>query len=237
LWCWGNNAEGQLAQDDPFTGPGVNSAVPVQVTTPASWSYVSGGQGHTCAVTTASELYCWGRNSRGELGLGEAAAGQLRIPFRVGSAANWAEVYAGQNHTCGLSAAGEGYCWGENVFGQSFGDIPDPIYEPKLLTEISDVNELTVDTFHTCARFGGDEIQCFGRNVEGQLGDGTKLDAPFGSPASVPSDWTQISAGRFHTCGVRSSGLWCVGQNNEGRLGVGDALERLDFTQTRVVVP
>ena len=40
---------------------------------------------------------------------------------------------------------------------------------------------------------------------------------------SSGAPWTQIAAGCFHTCGIRTGGtLWCWGQNYFGQLGIGN---------------
>jgi alpha-tubulin suppressor-like RCC1 family protein len=231
IFCWGNNAEGQLAQDDPFTGPGVNSAVPLQVETDADWVSVSCGQGHTCAIRTEGALWCWGRNALGELGLGEAAAGQIRVPQLVGAETDWVMVAAGQNHTCGIRGE-DLYCWGGNGHSQSGIIGQDPIYEPTQLSDHSGVAEVGVDTFHSCARTLSGGLSCWGRNIEGQLGDGT-IEAKPQRSDSVPADgWDQVSVARFHTCGVRGGVIYCTGENRDGRLGTGDLMRRSEYTET-----
>ena len=70
VWCWGNNAYGQLG-----SGNRNNSSVPVKVRgLPASAASISCGAGHTCAVLTTGEAWCWGRNEYGQIG---RTAGQL----------------------------------------------------------------------------------------------------------------------------------------------------------------
>jgi alpha-tubulin suppressor-like RCC1 family protein len=66
-YCWGFNAHGQLG-DGSFT----ESAVPIAVVGGHHFTAVSAGPlaSHTCGVTPAQELYCWGLNSYGQLGDG-----------------------------------------------------------------------------------------------------------------------------------------------------------------------
>src|SRR3989442_1601314 len=69
IYCWGQNVFGQLGN-----GSTTNSAAPVQVTAsgtaPLTFTTVSGGNSHTCGVTTGNEAYCWGNNFQGQLGNG-----------------------------------------------------------------------------------------------------------------------------------------------------------------------
>lgn len=231
LYCWGQNTEGQLAQADPWTGPGVNSALPVQVAPGETFRRVSCGQGHTCAIRSDGTLWCWGRNTRGELGLGDGSSGQLRQPAQVGSATDWQHISAGQNHTCGVRL-GELYCWGDNSHGQLGVALAGPVFDPVLVPGVSGAVDVSVNTFHTCALEEGGSLYCWGRNIEGQLGDGT-IDAKDQPTLSVPMDsWELVSSGRFHTCGVRAGSILCTGDNAPGRLGTGDGDRRREFTKT-----
>ncbi len=69
IYCWGANFSGQLGNGtlSPSTSPVLVSDPD---TGPVSWASVHAGQNHTCAVTTTSALYCWGRNNQGQLGNG-----------------------------------------------------------------------------------------------------------------------------------------------------------------------
>lgn len=67
-FCWGRGAEGQL-------GVGVldltdHAQKPRAVLGGLVWGQISPGGLHTCGVTTTDVAYCWGSNSRGQLGDG-----------------------------------------------------------------------------------------------------------------------------------------------------------------------
>jgi len=71
LWCWGLNDSGQLGD-----GTTDIALTPVRVNGPIStFRGVSVGSGSlgsiTCAIGTDSKLYCWGRGTEGQLGIGE----------------------------------------------------------------------------------------------------------------------------------------------------------------------
>jgi alpha-tubulin suppressor-like RCC1 family protein len=229
LECWGGNAEGQLAQDDPFPSPGTPSALPLPVPAIGPVRSVSAGQGHTCAIDEAGALWCWGRNARNELGLGDAADDQLRFPNRVGTDSDWTSVSAGQNHTCGLRASGSVYCWGANGGGQlGTGDRDDrdvPTAVPGLEGQVS----LVTDTFHTCSLSAAGQVACWGRGTEGQLGVGDSAEHL--TPLAVESAGIAraLAIGRFHTCALGESTVLVTGANTSGQLGLGDALRRSRF--------
>jgi alpha-tubulin suppressor-like RCC1 family protein len=77
VYCWGYNADGQL-------GDGTNASrqTPVAVQAPpgVTLSGISAGLGaHTCALSTAGPVYCWGGNGSGQLGDGRTADSNLPV--------------------------------------------------------------------------------------------------------------------------------------------------------------
>lgn len=235
LWCWGDNTEGQLGQSDMQGAP--NAAVPRQTGTMASWMHVSGGQGHACAIQEPGTLWCWGRNTAGQLGLGPNLPVQVRTPTQVGSDVDWATLDLGQDAACATKHDGTMWCWGDDEFSQ-LGLSPGPdagstrALVPTRSGSDSDWAQVSVDTFHGCAVKTGGTLWCWGRNVEGQLGLGDTQDR--GSPTQVgmDTDWILVSAGRFHTCAETSGhAVYCTGANDTGQLGVSDTNRRNAFTQ------
>jgi len=77
LWCWGDNSSGQLGN-----GNQVSASTPVPVgASGETWTSVSAGSAHTCAIATDSTLWCWGDNSDGQLGTG--SGGVQMLPTQI----------------------------------------------------------------------------------------------------------------------------------------------------------
>jgi alpha-tubulin suppressor-like RCC1 family protein len=75
--CWGDDNEGQLG-----TGVlGARSLAPTAVAGDLSFRALSAGRGFTCAIGSDGTPYCWGRNTNGQLGIGDA--GQRSVPTPV----------------------------------------------------------------------------------------------------------------------------------------------------------
>jgi alpha-tubulin suppressor-like RCC1 family protein len=236
LWCWGENLEGQLGQGDSY--PGEPSDTPRRVGTDADWTRISAGQGHVCGIRAPGTLWCWGRNTDGQLGLGDGTPGQIRTPTRVGAQSDWVDVDVGQQTSCGLRANGSMWCWGTNGFGQ-VGTAPSPdVTTPRRVGFDTDWREVRTDTFATCARRVDGSLWCFGRNVEGQLGLGDTADRSTPTRVGSATDWVQVDVGRFHACARKVDGsIHCTGANANGQLGLGDRDRRNTFQPAVLAAP
>jgi alpha-tubulin suppressor-like RCC1 family protein len=230
LFCWGKNDEGELGLDDAFTAPDNPTPQRVEI---VRVRHVTTGQGHSCAVGNDGSLWCWGRNSSSNLGLGPAAAIQIRSPQRVGTGTDWTVVTAGQDQTCGLRGAGELWCWGRNSSGQLGTSDLSVFTEPRRIGTSSDWIAISLHTFHACGIRADRSLWCWGRNDEGQLGVGMLGggNRTMPTPVDVAGPWSAISVGRFHTCAIRMDGtLWCTGANESGMLGTNDTARRGSLT-------
>ncbi|MGA3058495.1 MAG: hypothetical protein ABSE70_10755 [Candidatus Limnocylindrales bacterium] len=98
---------------------------------------------------------------------------------------------------------------------------------PALRIVVSNVSAIGVSAgaFHTCAIRSDGAVECWGSDDSGQLGNGGAIPGTNSSnPVMVSglTNATQISAGKYHTCAVRSDGtVWCWGLNDYGQLGNG----------------
>lgn len=115
--CWGGNDHGQLGD-----GSTTSSNSPVAVTGIPGWAYlvaVAAGGGHSCALTNALVVYCWGNNDDGQVGDGsttDAHSATLVLYHAVA-------ISAGVAHSCALKFDGTAACWGANAFGQIGNDV------------------------------------------------------------------------------------------------------------------
>jgi alpha-tubulin suppressor-like RCC1 family protein len=220
-YCWGRNDRGQLGD-----GTTSNRPVPVAVTGGLTFRLVAAGGfsiGHTCALTTSGDASCWGDNERGQLGRGTSDVAAHPTPAPVSGGLTFAVVTAGLGrHSCGRTAAGAAYCWGENSFGAlgsgSTTDSPVPVPVSGGLAFV----QLIAGGFigHTCGLTGSGAAYCWGDNEVGQVGDGTTVDRLAPSAVTGGLAFTSLDAGFRHTCGRASTGtLYCWGSNGAGQLG------------------
>jgi alpha-tubulin suppressor-like RCC1 family protein len=171
--CWGANYSGQLGNGGPIDPTGFEN-VPVSVSgLGGDVTGIATGSEHTCAVTEAGAIKCWGYNGFGQLGDGTKT--DRSSPVTV-SQTGAARIAAGWDHTCLTSTKGGVACWGRNNWGQLGDGTTKGRQRPVAVSGLgigSGVHEVTGGYGFTCALLRGFEIQCWGRNDFGQLGDGT----------------------------------------------------------------
>lgn len=106
------------------TSEGVSGEATIDVRVPlpavVAEGTLSTGVGHVCGLTDDGTMYCWGRNTRGQVGDGSTT--HRADPAAVSTALKFRHVNAGWSVTCGLTAGAQVYCWGlDGVDGFSFG--------------------------------------------------------------------------------------------------------------------
>jgi alpha-tubulin suppressor-like RCC1 family protein len=226
LVCWGDNLEGKLGLDDAQGAP--DGSMPTEVQSAMPWREFAVGQGHVCAIRQDQALYCWGRNTDLELGIGRAAPVQLRTPTRAGQDSDWQAIACSQHDSCGVRGNGALYCWGGNPFDELATTDASGSATPLRVGADSDWASVGAGWFHSCGQKRDGRVFCWGRAIEGQLGQGGGND-PLPTPTLVamPARWQQITLANFFTCGIDSSnGLYCWGKNEESQLGLSDTARR-----------
>jgi alpha-tubulin suppressor-like RCC1 family protein len=218
--CWGDNSVGQLGVYSPADEQPSESATPLQVVgLNQGVSAISAGEKHTCAIKD-SKVFCWGDNSRGQLG--GSQKGFSSMPLQVPVINEGAKALAaGAFHTCAIVKSGV-KCWGANSAGQlginSRLDSADPM-DVETLTD--GVRALESKGNHTCA-LTGDALYCWGFNGFGQLGN--RSQEAQAVPVRVEGvGWPleEISVGYNHTCARLSSlsQVRCWGHDFFGQVG------------------
>ena len=101
---------------------------------------VHAGEYHSLALTSSGEVYSWGSNSNGQLGL-DSVSERYYSPVKIGGIPKIKALAAGSKHTLLLSEAGDVYSFGGNEYGQlGIGTTQTFVRVP---TKISALNKIT----------------------------------------------------------------------------------------------
>jgi len=193
---------------------------------------VTTGLNHTCAVRTDGDLYCWGGNTAGELGVGTVSASLAPIEvFASGTQL----VFMGPRHGCAARGT-DLSCWGANLTGQLGDGTTDERSTPRSITGPASGLVVTAgdagENF-TCVIIAGD-AWCWGDNQRGQLGDGTSMSHKEPAPIADGGqpNFSAIALGSDHACAIGvDNTVWCWGGGDDGELGNGSIGDRPLATQ------
>lgn len=246
--CWGYNVYGQLGYGNT-SNVGDNETVysvgNVDLGSGVVVKDLALGEYHSCALTSAGAVKCWGNNGNGQLGYGHTATlgdnEQLTTLANVSLTGPARKISAGGFHSCAVTGTGTLRCWGYGGNGQlgqghsggvSWGDQANelPSTLPNDISVGGQVTDVVSGQEHVCGLLTNGTLKCWGGNSYGQLGTGNT--SSLGAPAATPIDLDgvsvyQVAAGQFHTCALRANGTArCWGNSNSGQLGRGSTTNR-----------
>lgn len=197
---------------------------------PGQFVAVSAGRFHACAIDTIGRGWCWGDNTYGQSGESPACPACTSAPAPLPTDLRFTSISAGASHTCGLTADGTAYCWGDNTstqLGVSTIDVcsGNRVCSPTPLAVSGGhhFKSITAGSAGTCAITTSDVLKCWGYQ-------GFSSGLVFAQPTTVrfaatgDSLWSFVGTtdSGLNGCGVTNSGVpACWGQNFYGQLGVG----------------
>ncbi|CAL7941032.1 unnamed protein product [Xylocopa violacea] len=172
VYAWGQNTSGQVGsgistvQNSPRKVNNIlNGKKVVQI---------SCGDSSSIAVTDNGEVYSWGYNGVGQLGVGNFV--NQPHPCRVKALAGIVieKVVSGYTHTLALSDEGVLYVWGANSYGQLGLNTDSNVWTPKKLVapEMERVLDVAASHYnHISVAMGKDNQifiwgQCLGQSIK-----------------------------------------------------------------------
>jgi hypothetical protein len=187
--CMGSNRAGQLGN-----GTTVDAPQSVNVFDEAMdplWARPVAGFQHTCAVRSGRGVWCWGSNSRGQLGTtatsGSCGACSVWAVPVEGLGVNVDAVTLGMEHTCALTA-GDAYCWGSDSHGQLGNSTVSSSVVPVLVEGGQRFISISAGAQHTCGVTFDGSLYCWGAGDKGQLGSGSTGNAGVPIRVSEPTE-------------------------------------------------
>ena len=78
---------------------------------------ISSGGSTSCLIYDNGDLYCWGRNNQGQLGIGSTTTQSSPQLVNLGIGRTAKSVSLSGYHTCAILDDGSVKCWGQNPNG------------------------------------------------------------------------------------------------------------------------
>ncbi|XP_029424945.1 E3 ISG15--protein ligase HERC5 isoform X2 [Nannospalax galili] len=186
------------------------------------------GDYHSLALSKDGELFAWGQNLHGQIGVGRrfpSTSTPQMVEHLMG--VPLVQISAGEAHSMALSMSGNIYSWGKNDCGQlGLGHTEEK--DSPSLTEALDnqkIEFLTCGASHTALLTQDGLIFTFGAGKYGQLGHNSKQNElkPCLVTGLVGNKVTQIACGRWHTLAYVSDlgKVFSFGFGKQGQLGNG----------------
>lgn len=206
--AWGDDSDGELGR--PLPGSTCECiAHPVEVKGLPPVNEVAAGDGFSLALTTSGQIWSWGTNYEGQLGIGSLNPSSGR-PVHVKIPHTIIAVAAGQNHVLALMRNGSVWSWGANEDGQ-LGNGIDCGYRlcfdksPQEVRGVPVIVSIAAGGANSAAIDGTGRLYTWGDNQDGQLGSGTTCYRDTGQncvesrPNLVPG-LTAVTAVSFAAC-------------------------------------
>ncbi len=224
LYTWGDNYYGQLGIDSRADK---HTPTKVQAFSGKTVEQISMGNNSSAAIVD-DDLYTWGYNNRGQLGLGDTKNKYVPIEVKDFSNNTVEQVSLGYWSSAAI-VDGDLYTWGYNIYGQlGLGDIDSRNVPTKVTTFNSGtVEQISLGNTHSAAIADGD-LYTWGNNSQGQLGldDTDNRYVPTEVKEFSDNEIEQISMGYWYSTAVVDNELYTWGLNYDGQLGLGDVYNR-----------
>nr|XP_020009828.1 probable E3 ubiquitin-protein ligase HERC6 [Castor canadensis] len=204
VFAWGAGSEGQLGigefKERNFTPKKIKALSGIRII------QVSCGDFHSLALSEGGQVFSWGKNSDGQLGLGKGIASQAE-PQCVRSLEGipLAQVAAGGAHSFALSFSGTSFGWGSNEAGQLAligNNVRVQSYKPLSVGALKNLGVIYISCGykHTAVLTQDGQVFTFGDNSFGQLGYNSTAETRGPQLVErIDGLVSQIDCGSYHT--------------------------------------
>ena len=213
---WGYNTDGQ--RGDGTIGAASDTIGSVTLPAGRTARQIAAGGSHALVLLDSGEVYAWGGNDSGQLGLGDLLF--RSAPVKVNLPGLAVAVAAGKFHSVALLEDGRVFTWGANNFGQLGDGGRDPTTLPKASLIVS-VAQIAAGNNHVVALRIDGSVWAWGANAVGQAGDGTLKTARVPTPTGLTQIQRVRAGGDVSIAVSLRRGLYLWGNNADGQLGLG----------------
>lgn len=249
LYAWGNNNHGQLGvgltdKDVLYQNDKKKVNIPGKVIqliaenelVPNSSTLMLDTTSSFYAITENGELYVWGYNGSGQLGVGDKI--DRNTPEKINLSGKIKTLKTSEGLVYAILEDGSLYAWGRNLHGQlGIGDDMDRDTPTKITAITGMIKELITNNYYsTYAIMEDGSLYAWGRNYDGELGVGDKVNKNTPTKVNLPGKIKELIKYSTSIYTILEDGsLYVWGNNESSQLGVGDDLDR--NTPTKVNLP
>lgn len=252
VYCWGDGTSGKLGKGSQ-TSYGIPTTINSTPIGTDAWIDISAGFDHTCGLTKAGKVYCWGDNAKGQTATNISTAYRTNPTIiNTGDVTANEKFYfikAGSRKTCGITNLGKVYCWGFDANDSlGIGGTGDADSPKLLITTNFSAGEYAIDInaggSSNCLVTNLGYAYCMGYNMSGELGVGNT------SAATIPTKvvMTNLATGELfksisgrgsYVCALTNMGnnfCW-GGSNTYGQQGSGTGMRNKPTAMTMTNMP
>ncbi|MCP4117437.1 MAG: hypothetical protein GY737_19000 [Desulfobacteraceae bacterium] len=198
---------------------------PVEISASGGIKSLSVGAEHTAFVKADGSLWAFGKNSTGQIGVGNIV--DQSSPINIGS--NYKVVSAGTNHTLAIDDSGSLWAWGSFQFGQ-LGNGMDILdirrYDPSYITSPTPIDAgskyiaISAGEYYSLGIKDDNSLWAWGCGMSSKLGNDSVENHKL--PVKIGDNFKAVAAGEYHTLAIKTDGsLWAWGRNLYGEVGHG----------------
>ena len=218
VWAWGYNGVGELGN-----GSTSDSAIPVQVQgLPTNIVAIAAGQYHSLALDSGGNVWGWGYNADGELGLGNNSFGYAN-PQQMTGLTGVTAIAAGMTYSAFISTNGTVWTTGANGSGQLGNNTTNGSLIPVQVSGLTGVGTISAGEYFCSALKTNGTVWTWGDNSARELGNNS-TNAFSTIPVQVTSltNVMGLVSQGYHSLAALTNGTvvgW--GDNASGELGLG----------------
>ena len=186
--------------------------------------------GLTVYLTRPRELFAWGWNNSGQLGLNDII--NRSSPVQVGTGLDWSTFTTSSGgSTFGIKNTGTLWSWGSNTFGQlGFNDLINRS-SPVQVGANTDWSIISAAGNCALATKTNGTLWAWGQNTYGVLGLNDLVLRSSPTQIGTGTDWYRVSS-QLGNLAIKTNGtLWAWGRSLNGQFGLNDLVHRSSPTQ------
>ncbi len=220
VWSFGQNTYGQLGDGSYVAKDGT---VKVSFEENTKITQIDAGKEHNIALDTEGNVWTWGRNSNGQLGVSGSTS---NVPVKVDIPEKVVKVAAGNNYSLAIGESGTAYGWGFNENGELGIGTYKTVSTPTKIVNIEKAIDISGGNNHSLLVTNKGKVYATGNNTYGQLGLEEQKVNVFKEIEGV-ENIVDVDAGDSHSIGLTVNGdVYVWGSNIYGQLGLDDRQNR-----------